>query len=222
MSSKIQSHTKSLRICVPLYHSPAVLSFQQIGCLPRVELCWNYDRSIAASPIRFAVGLDQESLFFAAEFLQPIVQFENVQRGQFYEGLWERDVAEIFITSEGQKIYQEFNLAPSGAWWSMRFDAPRQRMKVNLQFDQVSSRVNITSNSCLASAKFPLSIIAPEISNASKVVESPEILSKLRLNVCACLGATSRTFLSFAHLPGSQPDFHQPGSFSQIMLISVN
>lgn len=47
--------------------------------------------------------------------------------GDFVEGLWNGDVAELFIMDEDAK-YQELNIAPSASWWSMTLGSYRERL----------------------------------------------------------------------------------------------
>lgn len=51
---------------------------------------------------------------------------ELLPKGTFVEGLWEKDVAELFV-AEPSGCYQEINLSPTGAWWSATFSGYRER-----------------------------------------------------------------------------------------------
>ena len=51
---------------------------------------------------------------------------ESLLSGSFVEGLWEKDVAELFLSGPGES-YQEINVSPTGAWWSALFCDYRER-----------------------------------------------------------------------------------------------
>ena len=54
---------------------------------------------------------------------------ESLACGSFVEGLWEQDVAELFLSGPGDS-YQEINVSPTGAWWSACFSNYRERTEV--------------------------------------------------------------------------------------------
>jgi predicted amidohydrolase len=59
--------------------------------------------------------------------------------GLFMPGLWEHDVAELFIAHPGGR-YFEFNLSPNAAWWSCEFKAPRVREEeTDIVFPEVAT-----------------------------------------------------------------------------------
>ncbi|MBX3172535.1 MAG: hypothetical protein KF760_34345 [Candidatus Eremiobacteraeota bacterium] len=74
-------------------------------------------------PLKWSLEVVGSRLEFAFECGCPAA-CEEVSG--FVEGLWRRDVAEFFlIAADGS--YQEFNLSPTGAWWSARFRGYRDQ-----------------------------------------------------------------------------------------------
>lgn len=80
-----------------------------------------------SEPIRFGLALSANNLYFG--YAQPIRDgvFTRRPAGEFYEGLWEEQVLELFLTADSGDAYQEFNLSPSGAWWTQLFTSHRVR-----------------------------------------------------------------------------------------------
>jgi hypothetical protein len=77
---------------------------------------------------------------------------ESLQRGEFVEGLWEQDVAELFLAGPGER-YQEINVSPTGAWWCARFNGYRQRVETARFPVEIQVERNDTSWQVLFSAR---------------------------------------------------------------------
>jgi hypothetical protein len=105
----------------------------------------------------------------------------------FVEGLWNRDVGEFFlIAADGR--YQEFNLSPTGAWWSARFRGYRDQ---ECQLPDLS----VTSTGARSRSGWKASLTVPV----------SEILEWERYQVTAILGGR---FFSTGRCEG-EPDFHR-------------
>ena len=72
------------------------------------------------------VQLTQTHLVFAFSADKAPLCDRDLSLGEFKEGLWEKDVAEFFV-SAGEKGYQEINIGPTGAYWSAHFSDYRVR-----------------------------------------------------------------------------------------------
>lgn len=124
------------------------------------------------------------------------------QPGDFIEGLWERDVAELFLMGPGGH-YHEFNLSPSGAWWCASFSGYRQRIQaLPCPSARVSSRVE------------------PDVWSASLTVDLHDIpclegkgLEQARLSVTSILCPGQPEYLCSGHQSGGTPDFHLASTF---------
>ena len=110
------------------------------------------------------------------------------------DGLWRHTCFEVFAPTEDG--YREFNLSPSGAWASYRFEGYREGMQPAGERAQV------------------LDLEATEAwTTVEALVEVPP--SALRIGLCVVIeevdGAIS--YWALAHPPG-KPDFHHPDSFA--------
>ena len=107
-----------------VYESLTSLSSDDVRELPRESRRIDWSGNPLPRPLTWCVAFDPETLWFFCSL--PGGGRSSSLRGEFVEGLWEDDVAELFIKSPAG-IYQEFNFAPSGAWWSMTLDEYRLR-----------------------------------------------------------------------------------------------
>ena len=139
---------------------------------------------------------------------KPALHPLKIPSQTYYEGLWEYDVAEWFIVNPITGKYIELNLAPTGAWWMMVFDAPRQRAAQDMP-----DLSGIRTGSTLAAESWHASLELPTL-----VVEKALGRDALKHNVCFILGQNPREYLSWTRLAAKQPDFHRPGDFSMLLV----
>jgi hypothetical protein len=157
--------------------------------------------------VEYRVIIDPVHVTFSFQTdLNP--DFDNsCSSGEFVEGLWERDVVEIFIAEDGDSTrYQEFNLAPSGAWWSQVFKDYRdveENSSVPLRTAQTKSHLQTGWKGSLIIRRDLLGISC-EFNDAS------------RLNVCGIYSHDPRTYISVQQFSKQTPDFHLAAEFPPI------
>lgn len=147
--------------------------------------------------VSYAVGITSGILRFGISTAYDGRSDHLGVRGEFYEGLWERDVAELFIGEQGSSEYLEVNLNPIGAWWIQRFSTPRVRMGA-------VSRPTPVVESMISSGQWDgsISIKLEEIG-----FDTPDTLM---FNVCLILGNNPRRYISASGgIKNSAPDFHR-------------
>jgi hypothetical protein len=129
--------------------------------------------------------------------------------GDFVEGLWEHDVAELFIMApEGR--YQELNLSPCGAWWSATFDEYRKRSAA-WRCPSVSTDAGWDDRSWWAKLAINLEDL---------VVLEGRGLEEAWLNVAAILDPESPEYLCLgAGAQAGEPDFHRNVNFLPVCLM---
>ncbi len=79
------------------------------------------------NPLSFGLAISPNYLYFGYTSEMPNGTFTERPAGTFHEGLWEEQVLELFLASDSGPRYQEFNLSPSGAWWTQAFSSHRVR-----------------------------------------------------------------------------------------------
>lgn len=156
-------------------------------------------------PLCFTIATDPESLWFVAARQAPANCRPGAEPGSFTEGLWEYDVAELFLADPATGSYIELNLAPNGAWWAAKFNAPRVRAPEQRDFTSIITtyrEIGADGQWC-AAIRVPLPFLKSEIRFGAET----------RANATAILNTPDQTFHSAHKLPGLNPDFHQPASF---------
>ena len=147
--------------------------------------------------------LDPDALHFGASVTASSDYDADCGQGEFVEGLWERDVAELFIAEH--EMYQEFNLSPNGAWWSAVFNAPRNRCAKRFSMPQdLKIFCETETDSWRVALSIPRNQFSLDLS----------FTSHTRLNCNVITGNPVRQYLSWCRLPGAEADFHQPQHFA--------
>lgn len=144
-----------------------------------------------------------ESIELLVTARKPPTSLIGSRAGEFKEGLWQHDCAELFLANLETGHYIEFNLAPNGAWWSCLFEAPRCHALVeNLPLPGVTTEALEGIAHWEARLRIPLAAL-PETIGID--------LAKWRGNATFCLGnAPRQKFATFAIPASGQPDFHRP------------
>lgn len=156
-------------------------------------------------PLGFVIAVDASSLWFVATRAAPANCRRGAMPGAFMEGLWEGDVAELFLADPAEGRYLEFNLAPNGSWWAAKFTAPRVRAgwQPNFQSTVTSYSEEISGSGWCAALRVPLDFLRREIGFGARTTA----------NATAILNSPQQTFHSATKLLGEKPDFHQPGAY---------
>lgn len=157
--------------------------------------------------VQFSLLTDSQSLLFAGWVSLPndysLKYNLSFKPGEFREELWKEDVLELFLGQSNSNFYQEFNIAPSGAWWSAAFRNYREPL---LEADipkAVQTFSELGEGSWHARILIPLeSLLIPNFQ-----------LEKSTCNMNAILGDHPRYFFSYAKLSSSKPDFHLVDEF---------
>jgi len=150
--------------------------------MPTIATDWFASR--AGFLVDWSLDVLGEQLKFAFECGCPAACDEV---SGFVEGLWNRDVCEFFlVASDGS--YQEFNLSPTGAWWSARFRSYRSQESVCPGLSVVTSAARSRSGW-----------------KATLSVPVAEVIAWERFQVTAILGGR---YFSTGACTG-EPDFHR-------------
>lgn len=190
--------------CMRIFECETKLAWGQLD-LPVMGMDTDWYGVTLHPPLCFTIASDSSSLWFVATRQAPATCRPGAEPGSFTEGLWEYDVAELFLANPTCGAYLEFNLAPNGAWWAAKFDAPRVRAAKQSDFPSIvtSHRGDPSYEAWCAAIRVPLAFLATEIGFGEKTTA----------NVTAILNSPLQTFHSAHKLPGADPDFHQPASF---------
>lgn len=160
--------------------------------------------TVVTPPLRFSLEFHSDRIVFSAERSAPPVCNLGITNGTFKEGLWESEVAELFVKEESSSRYLEVNLAPTGAWWWCVFDTYRVRAKVQpppprgLHTSSTVSTSGWSASIELPYAEFPINLSHP---------------AQARLNVTGVIRAPETKYLTWVALRSEKPDFHLTDQF---------
>ena len=166
-----------------------------------IALDW-FEHSYALKP-KFRISCSNDLLSFEAEvpLSNYTLSFEKLSNAQFVEGLWEKDVAELFV-SNGD-CYQEFNFSPSGAWWTWMFTDYRERsddFKAPSTSPTISSVISETN--WKLHAEIPSEVLQIELKNITHA------------QVCFILNSK---YFCTASNKDIEPDFHRFKDFNSVI-----
>ena len=116
------------------------------------------------------------------------------------------------FTNSGSPEYQEFNLSPSGAWWSCFFAKHRKREPSKFKMPtNVETYCEVANSSWKVAMSIPISELSLPIS----------LEDSTRINVTFALGKTKRQYLTWANIDSPEPDFHRADQFEDADLVEL-
>jgi len=195
---------------LPVLTSNKRLSIKQLKKATWSHIEIDLSGASANKGARFVVGVDFESLFFLASAKLPTNCDNSLSAGRFKVELWKLDVAELFIAEDKTDRYQEFNLSPTGAWWSMGFDHYRSEAA------NFRPPTNVVCTSWGDNERWYSSIVVPR----QELWIDCSWTDRSRANVCFILGEGKRSFLSWEKLESESPDFHLTEQFEAIRVVT--
>lgn len=174
-------------------------TFDDLFCAPPLRLITDWFGRPFAPPLDIFLGMSGERILFGARCEGP-PRCDPATPGDFIEGLWERDVVELFLGESDSPRYQEFNLSPRGAWWTMAFSGYRTRM-TTAPLPGVRCHAAETAAGWRAAVAIPLNELTIRWSSGRGTV-----------NITAISGDPQR-FVTAVDLGGGEPDFHRAEHF---------
>lgn len=149
-------------------------------------------------------------LKFDCRFRETFV-FPDAEPSGRRDGLWERDVAEVFLQPDRSQLYRykEFEVAPNGQWLDMDVCA-RQFRELQSGLER-SVHLDSAKRQWVAELKIPMKSLTDTF-NPSSV---------WYVNFYRVEGAREpRTYLAWCPTNTPQPDFHVPTAFGRLLFAS--
>ncbi len=162
----------------------------------------------SAHDCRFALNPVDRGLRLILEVHKSAYLPQRHQAGDFVEGLWTQDVAELFVAT-GSSSYREFNFSPTGAWWAAQFRDYR-----DLERSLPDVRPEISTSLTLDSWR--VDVLLPTKSLGTELEEDP---CSLRVKVCSILYTSPSvppTYLCSTSPTQGPPDFHRLEDFREL------
>jgi hypothetical protein len=177
--------------------------------LPLLGITSDWSGTSLAPPLGFSLATDPSHLWFVATRQAPATPLPGSSSGIFTPGLWEYDVAELFIADGNSGQYLEFNIAPNGAWWAAKFSSTRIQSEEQPAFSEYIQAYHDDPDpdSWLVALSIPLAFLKEQIGFGSGSSGNPAFI----------MNSPEQTFHSAARLPGTEPDFHQPERFPKLI-----
>jgi alpha-galactosidase len=127
-------------------------------------------------------------------------------------GLWDRDVAEIFVgpNPDEPERYYEFEVAPTGEWVDLGIRQLADRRETNWDFKSgMTAYGRIDKGSVLMAMRIPWKGIG----------YAPKRGQRLRANLFRCIGSgENRGYLAWSPTRTAQPNFHVPSALGWLVL----
>ncbi len=191
-----------------IHQSASELREEQLLKLPRQRFESDWFGKPLDFVAEFCLAVSPRGLFFLIS-ANNSPKFSNHPLGQFTKGLWEEDVGELFISHSESSVYQEWNLSPSGAWWSQRFTEARKPDSQFAPDSAPSIKNHVHDDGWWSWIELPYNARLLEASR----VDITMILTDPR---------GDRRFLSCCPEPGIAPNFHRPESYQTPKVISFS
>lgn len=188
---------------VTIFESPTHVSLEQLNHLPFQSVAMGWNGQALPQPLQWAIVRDPKWFWFVASLSGGTEYDPQHSSGDFIEGLWERDVAEIFI-KESSGRYQEFNVSPGGAWWTVVLSSYRTRETTIPELREPVIRAELGEGQWRVVLGVELSCLAVELSESSTV------------HVSGISHKPQRVFISSCPVSGVEPDFHHPKAFMPV------
>ncbi len=191
-----------------LKHQP--LDLTELFDLPRIPFPSRAGVVADRAERSYSVARTATALYVAYRIAGDFQLHPLARPGSFIEGLWEYDLVELFLLDSGGERYEEFNIAPNGAWWRCVFSSYRVREDA---VDYAEPSPGIATSQRNGSWSVAIGIPFSQLNIDFRAREGE------RLNVCAIVSnGHGREYLSTAPLDAVKPDFHQTVSYQRCAL----
>lgn len=137
---------------------------------------------------------------------EPLVVNAQPQTETKTIGLWDRDVCEIFIAPDPERLerYFEFEAAPTGEWVDLAITLAPEGRETDWEFHS-----GMTTSARLADEVLIIMIRIPW----SDSIPRPQPGDEWRINLFRCIGEGDERYLAWQPTYASVPNFHVPEVF---------
>ena len=186
-----------------VFESNGKLSWQEVSALPHTGELKDWRGAHLASAFEWCFVKDTERLWFSARLPGGSFYDQTHCVGDFVEGLWQQDVAEFFVKDSSGR-YQEFNVSPSGAWWTTLLSSYRRRAAVQPKISNPEIHTQVLQGRWFAVIGVALADVGVQCNTQTLI------------HVSGIHGSPHQTFMSSKPQPHISPDFHEPNCFEAI------
>lgn len=163
-----------------------------------IHLTSDWENNKIPFQIEFFIAKSNLNLFFGARINSNDIFKFDYKLNDFREGLWQRDVIELFLSKKGKENYIEVNLDPNGAFWIKEFSKYRQESSFQFELSGIKTTAEIRNDYWQTAISLSLRDLPISITN-----------DDVELNICGIIGKNQRYYLAYNNTPDEKPDFHQ-------------
>ena len=180
-----------------------------------VEKYWSGETAPIGRQFKTRILWSQNSLYvrFEANQNEPLVISETPILTSKTNGLWERDVCEIFLAPYAEEFrkYFEFEVAPTGEWIDLEIHQMPQQRETNFEFHSgMQTAAKIEKNKVWIAFKV-------EWQAFGKIPKAREIWKG---NILRCVGSgQDRGYLTWQPTLTPKPNFHVPEKFGKFEFV---
>jgi Carbohydrate-binding family 9 len=151
------------------------------------------------------------SVRFQCRQAEPLIAIQNPRLDSKTIGLWDRDVAELFVAPNPNtpNEYFEFEAAPTGAWLDLGISTRPDGRETDWMYRSgMTAAARIETDHVLIAIRVPWSESLPK----------PERGDEWRANLCRCVGdGENRGYLAWRPTFSEKPNFHVPEAFGGLI-----
>lgn len=148
---------------------------------------------------------------FDANQTEPLVVSDNPNLSIKTNGLWDRDVCEIFVAPDRNdpRRYFEFEIAPTGEWIDLAIHQMPDRRETDWDYASgMESQAEIQTEKVVTSIKIPWDAFG----------RKPQIGDVWMGNLYRCVGeGETRGYLAWSPTMTPEPAFHVPEKFCEFV-----
>lgn len=180
-----------------------------------IEKYWSGDRAPAGRHCKARLLWSKDALYvrFDAAQTEPLVVSENPQLRTKTEGLWDRDVCEIFVAPDAKRPhkYFEFEVAPTGEWIDLAIEQKTEGRETDFEYDsKMHTAACVETNRVLMLIKIGWQAFG----------KTPAPGDVWRGNIFRCVGAgETRGYLAWRPTETAAPNFHVPEAFGEFVFV---
>lgn len=146
---------------------------------------------------------------FEAVQNEPLVVSENPVLTSKTNGLWDRDVCEVFIAPDAKKRnkYYEFEIAPTGEWIDLGIEVLPKKRNTDMEYKSgMESAARIGEKKVVMAIKVPWTALG----------KTPKAGDIWLGNLLRCVGKDpGRGYLAWQPTLTKKPNFHVPEKFGE-------
>jgi hypothetical protein len=149
---------------------------------------------------------------FDARQTEPLVVNAQQQTAEKTIGLWDRDVCEVFIAPDPERLerYFEFEAAPTGEWVDLAITLKPEGRETDWEFHSgMSTSARVDDEKLVIAMRIPWSDSIPR----------PQRGDKWRVNLFRCIGMGDERYLAWQPTYTAVPSFHVPEAFGWLEFV---